>query len=118
MKKRVLVIDDDRAICQAVEVALGLEGYAVLTLTRSEEAVARATAFLPHVILLDFLLSGKNGNEVARELRTDPYTKMIPIILLSAHPNIADVAQAAEVDSYLAKPFGIRDLVQKVSSVI
>lgn len=118
MKKRVLVIDDDRAICEAIEVALGLEGYEVMTLMRGDDAVKNVRAFAPHVVLLDFLLSGKDGSEVARELRADAHTKETPIILLSAHPSVGNVAEHAEVDGFIAKPFSINDLVQKVSLFI
>lgn len=118
MKKRVLVIDDDRAICQAIEVALSLEGYDVMTLVRGDEAVACARTFAPHLILLDFLLSGKDGGEVARELRAHKHTKTIPIVLLSAHPNVDDVAAHVEVDAYIAKPFGINDLISKVAALM
>lgn len=118
MKKRVLVIDDDRAICEAIEVALSLEGYEVMTLTRGDDVVNHVRAFGPHIVLLDFLLSGKDGSEVARELRANTHTKAIPIVLLSAHPNVSDVAEHADVDGFIAKPFGINDLVQKVSSFI
>ncbi len=113
----MLVIDDDRAICQAIEVALHLEGYEVMTLMRGDDAVAYARTFAPHLILLDFLLSGKDGGQVAQELRAHKRTKEIPIILLSAHPNVDDVAAHVEVDAYIAKPFSIADLIAKVADL-
>lgn len=104
-KKRILIIDDDEAILDVVQTILESEGFEVETAQRGEEILTRTTDF-PDLILLDVLLSGEDGIETCRKLKSRFETKDIPIIMLSAHSNIAQTARTC-ADNYLPKPFDI-----------
>lgn len=108
--KRVLIVDDDEAILEAIKIAIQGEGYAVETLTDGEEAMGKAMEFKPDIILLDLLLSGRDGSEIAREFKESSLVKNIPIVMISAHPNAHKSADESGANYFLAKPFDLDDL--------
>ncbi|OGG05089.1 hypothetical protein A2Z33_06450 [Candidatus Gottesmanbacteria bacterium RBG_16_52_11] len=115
--KRIFIIDDNDAIVEALTFALEAYGYEVRSI-RTWNGVRGVTGTaVPDVILLDLLLSGTDGKKVARELRSAARTRNIPIIMLSAHPGGRDAAKQAGVDGYLAKPFDIQELTDKIEAV-
>lgn len=114
MSKKVLVIDDDEAITELLQIVLGDEGYEVIINNSGERVSDHFTENLPDVILLDFQLPNKNGDTIARSLKMQERTKMIPIIMLSSHPNIKEIAREVRVDNYLSKPFEIDNLLNIV----
>lgn len=119
MKKKVLVIDDNPHILEAVELILTTEDYDVHSRTNITDIVSYTTKLHPSVILLDLLLSGKSGQDAATLLKKDNNTKDIPIIIISAHPSAESAAKKVGADGFLAKPFDIADLltlVEKYSS--
>lgn len=118
MKKKILVVDDNPHILEAVELVLDTEGYDVKTVTKSEGVEEEIKAYVPDLILLDLLLSGRNGEEITRVLKADKTTKSIPIVIISAHPTAEKTAKDAGADGFIAKPFDISDLLQEVESLI
>ncbi len=112
--KKVLIIDDDHAILEAMQLAIEDEGYVVTTVADSNKAVQTAKEFKPHIILLDLLLSGKDGVEIITLLRDQEETKHIPVILLSAHPTASHAAKVSGATDFLAKPFEVDDLLSIV----
>jgi two-component system phosphate regulon response regulator PhoB len=115
----VLVIDDDPVIVNLLQVNFEIEGYAVLTATAGEAGLAQARAGAPDVIVLDVMMPGMDGFEVARRLRADPETSTIPIILLSAKAQAWDVqAGLAVADEYVTKPFEPLELLERVAAVL
>jgi DNA-binding response OmpR family regulator len=115
---KVLIVDDDHAILEAMQIAIEDEGYDVMTVADGNSAAAKAKEFLPHIILLDLLLSGKDGTEIIGLLREQPETKGIPVILLSAHPTAAETAKKCGATDFLAKPFDVDELLDKVATHI
>jgi DNA-binding response OmpR family regulator len=113
--KKVVLVDDDPDILEAIQAMLEDEGYIVVTTRRGEEVEAISLSEQPDIIVLDMLLSGKDGREIARQLKSQESTKHIPILMLSAHPGGAKEAQAFEVNDFLAKPFEMEDLLAKVA---
>lgn len=107
---KILVIDDDEAILDAVSLAVSSEGYDVQTLTNGEEAIEKARQYAPTLILLDYLLSGRDGAEIVKELKSNEELKNIPVVIFSAHPSARETAMASGANSYLSKPFDIDDL--------
>jgi len=118
MKKKILVVDDNPHILEAVELVLDTEGYDVKTVTKSEGVEDEIKAYNPDLILLDLLLSGRNGEEITHLLKADKSTKSIPIVIISAHPTAEKTAKDAGADGFIAKPFDINDLLQKIESLI
>jgi DNA-binding response OmpR family regulator len=115
----VLVVDDDPVIVNLLQVNFEIEGYTVLTATTGEGGLGQARAGDPDVVVLDVMMPGMGGFEVARRLRSDAATREIPIILLSAKAQSSDVqAGLAVADEYVTKPFEPLELLERVASVL
>src|SRR5580704_5886391 len=101
----VLVVDDDPVIVKLLQVNFEMEGYTVISAIDGKEGLARAREDAPDIIILDVMMPGLNGIDVARALKADPKTGDIPIILLSAKAQAQDVSVGKEVaDEYITKP--------------
>jgi CheY-like chemotaxis protein len=113
---RVLVVDDDPDILDAIRFLLEDEGYAVTTTEKGEyaENLHDGNGGLPDLIILDVLLSGKDGRTICRSLKSRPDTQHIPIIMISAHPDAEAAAYAVGADHFVAKPFDMFDLLELV----
>lgn len=117
--RKILIVEDDPDIVLALTTILEDEGYAVVALDSGRHLSENMPpSSLPDLILLDMLLSGQDGREIARQLKADPSTRQIPILMLSAYPTIEQEAKAAGADSFLAKPFELDDLLAKVTSYL
>jgi DNA-binding response OmpR family regulator len=115
----VLVVDDDPVIVNLLKVNFEIEGYDVLGATGGEAGLAQARLGHPDVIVLDVMMPGIDGLEVARQLRSDSDTRAIPIILLSAKAQTSDIqAGLAVADEYMTKPFEPLELLERVAMVI
>lgn len=115
----VLVVDDDPVIVNLLQVNFEIEGYEVVTATGGEQGLLRFRAAHPDVMVLDVMMPGLDGLEVARRLKSDPDTARIPIILLSAKTQASDIQAGLEVaDEYMTKPFEPLELLKTVQSVI
>ncbi len=113
---RILVADDDPVIRRLIEVNLGLEGFEVELAADGEDALARARASSPDLIVLDVMMPGLTGWEAAERLKEDPATKDIPVVLLSARTREEDVRRGRDVGAaaYVTKPFDPPELVDVV----
>jgi CheY-like chemotaxis protein len=116
--KKVLVVDDDPAILAVIEVILQDEGYQVVTTERGEDVEQLRPDNLPDLILLDMLLSGKDGRWIARMLKSQSLTRAIPLLMLSAHPGAQADARACGANAFLAKPFEIDTLIETVARLL
>ncbi|USA43982.1 response regulator transcription factor [Spongiibacter taiwanensis] len=117
-KSRLLLVDDNDDILQLVSELLTKEGYHCATAKSGEEMFARLSQFQPELILLDVMLPGQDGFELCRQLRADP--EMPPVIILSAKDEEIDRVVGLELgaDDYIVKPFGRRELVARVKTVL
>jgi len=111
--KRILIVDDEPDILAFLQVILEEEGYAVVTSDKGEYLEQLHNGGLPHLILVDVLLSGKDGREIVKYLKSQQETKSIPIIMFSAHPSAEETARQAGAEDFLAKPFDIDVLLEK-----
>lgn len=118
MGKKVLVVDDNPHILEAIELILSSENYEVQTLLKGEDALKTARKFFPDLIILDLLLSGKDGREITKELKKDKKTVSIPVIIISAHPTAQKAAEEAGATAFLPKPFDVSTLLELVSKTI
>jgi|SRR3989344_6207085 len=109
MRKKVLIIDDNAGILFALQKALGLKEYEVC-ISETFTGVAAVEKIAPDLIYLDISLIGKDGREVAQELKGDDRTKHIPIVMLTAYPNADELAKEAGADDFLPKPFELAEL--------
>lgn len=112
-KKKILVFDDDAAILEVVKIVLEEEGFFVES-RQSASELDTISDNLPDLILLDKLLAGDNGAEIAKQLRMNNKTKHIPIILFSAESQKEIEIKNSGIVAFLPKPFDIDQLVKLV----
>ena len=118
---RILVVDDEPSIVDAVSTALRYEGFEVTEATNGRIALAAAQDFKPDLIVLDVMLPDLDGFEVARRLRRDEgATTRIPVIFLTARDATQDKIQGLRLgsDDYVTKPFSIEELIERVKAVL
>jgi DNA-binding response OmpR family regulator len=97
---------------------LEIEKYSVEVFQNGETLLTLSQESLPDLIILDVLLSGIDGRDICRELKSNPLTKKIPLIMISAHPNAEKSVREAKADDYLQKPFELEDLLIKIKKYI
>ena len=119
-KQSVLVVEDEEDIVELVEHHLLRNGYDVRAVNSGEEALRAATSEHPDLILLDLMLPGLDGLDVCRRLKREADTAMIPIIMVTARGEEADIVTGLELgaDDYVTKPFSPRVLIARVSAVL
>ena len=116
----ILVVDDDPVILKLLEVNFEMEGFTVLIAHDGAEGIDVARSDRPDVIVSDIMMPKKSGLELVTDLKGDPDTSDIPIILLSAKAQNADVRSGldAGADDYVTKPFEPLDLVDRVNRLL
>src|SRR5437762_7297345 len=118
--ERVLVVDDEPDIVALVAYHLAKSGYSVSTATSGPEGLAVARRDRPSLIILDLMLPGLSGLEVMEELRGDPATSRIAVLMLTARREESDRIKGLSVgaDDYLTKPFSPQELVLRVAAIL
>ena len=116
----VLVVDDDPDIRDVATIKLEHAGLRVLTESDGEGGLAAALQTTPDLVLLDWMMPRLTGIEVCARLRENPQTAQLPIILLTAKAQEADIERgfAAGANDYIVKPFSPRELVARVTSAL
>jgi len=115
----VLVIDDDPVIVKLLRVNFELEGFNVISAGDGREGVEMARAERPDVVVSDIMMPVMNGLELVSTLKSDPETADLPVLLLSAKAQMADVQRGFELgaDDYVTKPFDPIELIDKVTAL-
>lgn len=115
--KKILVIEDDKDIRETIVYILEEEQYEVIS-SEDSKILKSIDTFKPNLVLLDNWLtdwkSDANGQQLSKELKTNPATSHIPVIIISAVSNIKEIAEAGLADGYLRKPFDLTELVSIV----
>jgi len=117
---RILVVDDDANIINFFQAVLEEQGHTVATAENGIEAVKKAKEFHPEVILLDVIMPQMDGYEVTEELKGDPATSSISIILVTGMDTLEDKVRGLEcgADDFITKPFNFDELVARVRSLV
>ena len=115
-QKKIAVADDDPGILDAVTMMLDMEGYDVYATLNGNDIIEQAE--LPDLYILDIWMSGSDGRELCKKLKSEEKTKNIPVILISASNNLKHSAETAGADDFLAKPFEIDALLQKIEMLL
>lgn len=119
--KKVLIIDDEEYFCRALKKGLEMKtGFQVLTATKGAEGIRLAKTQQPDVILLDIMMPGMDGTEVAEDLLADAATLSIPIIFVTAILNEEDVKRNAGIvggRTFIAKPVKIDELIERIKAI-
>lgn len=118
--RRVLVIEDEPNISEAIRFILRRDGWAVATHGTGEGALARVAAEAPDLVILDVMLPGQSGLEVLRDLRADPAAGRLPVILLTArgHAATREMAQDYGASLFISKPFANAELLAAVRQLV
>jgi DNA-binding response OmpR family regulator len=114
---RVLVVEDERDVADLVRDVLELEGYAT-SVALGDTAMREALTFRPDVVLLDLMMPGIDGFEVARLMRENPETRTIPIVVMTAMHDPAGRASQIGAAGYVAKPFDIGELLATIETTV
>ncbi len=119
MPKKILAVDDERHIVRLVEVNLQRAGYEVVTAYDGKEALEKVKSENPDLVVLDVMMPYMDGFEVLKNLKADPQTAEIPVIMLTAKAQDADVFRGWQsgVDCYLTKPFNPMELLTFVKRI-
>ena len=119
-RKRILIVEDERDMAELVSLRLTREGYDVDVAGDGVEALRRIRSDPPDLVLLDLMLPKMSGTEVANELRSDPRTSGLPIIMLTARSEDSDVVVGLQLgaDDYVPKPFSMSVLVARIAAVM
>jgi two-component system, OmpR family, phosphate regulon response regulator PhoB len=119
-KPNVLIVEDDKDILQLLTYNIESSGFDVTTSRDGIEALDIARQKLPGLILLDLMLPSLDGFDVCKELKRDPETKSIPIIMLTARGEEVDRIVGLELgaDDYVVKPFSVRELVLRIRAIL
>lgn len=120
MPANILLVEDEPAIQELIAVNLTRAGHHVIRVSDAETAQRVIREALPDLVLLDWMLPGISGVELARRLRTDERTRAIPIIMLTARGEEQDKVTGLETgaDDYITKPFSPRELVARIKAVL
>ncbi|KKQ80460.1 MAG: Response regulator receiver [Candidatus Daviesbacteria bacterium GW2011_GWA1_38_7] len=113
-QKRILVVDDDLSILEVIKIILEEENYHVTTASKINTIDSLFRDNIPDLILLDIWMTGIDGREIARRLKSHAKYKNIPIVVISAHNDTPKMAKEAGADGFLPKPFDIPNLVATV----
>ena len=111
--KKILVVDDDPGILDAIGIMLEFEGYEVQSASNSAALLSMENG-LPDLLLLDIWMSGTDGRDVCRYLKQKESTRKIPIVMISASKDIENSAREVGADDFLAKPFEMDSLLEKI----
>ncbi|MBA59030.1 MAG: DNA-binding response regulator [Gammaproteobacteria bacterium] len=118
--KNVVVVEDEPDIVEVVSYNLKREGYTVTSKNRGDEGLNLIRNQLPDIVILDLMLPGLDGLSICQQMKSDPSTREIPIIIISAKGEESDVVIGLEMgaDDYLAKPFSPRELLARIKAVL
>ena len=116
--KKVLIVDDDADILEFLQELLIQENYSVQVSDKAEPVEALYACNLPDLVLLDVLLSGKDGRDIVKHLKGQEQTRHIPVIMFSAQPGAAESTLLAGADAFIAKPFDIDEILSMIDEHI
>ena len=119
-KLTVLVIDDDPVILELLRVNFEIEGFDVICAADGEEGFRRAQADHPDIVISDIMMPRRDGLQLLNDLKADPSTEDLPVILLSAKAQKADVQKGLDLgaDDYITKPFDPLELIDRLNAVM
>src|ERR1700733_9896254 len=114
MQTKILIADDDEGIRDIFKILLERHGYSLEIKSNGEDILA-GNFDLPHLFLLDKQLSGQSGLDVCRYLKSNPRTSHLPVIIVSASPDIATLSKQAGADAFIEKPFEISVFLEMIA---
>lgn len=113
---KILIVDDDKNICDLLRIYLEKEGYSTIISYNGEEAMVKFNALNPNIVLLDIMLPGMDGWQICREIRK---VSSVPILILTAKGEVFDKVLGLELgaDDYIVKPFDTKEVLARIKAV-
>jgi two-component system phosphate regulon response regulator PhoB len=118
MPKQILIIEDDQEILQVLETVLTYNEFAVTGIDQTDDIFASIAKHKPDLVLTDFLLSGQNGGKICQLIKSKKETCHLPVVLISAYPELATSFGSFGFDAFINKPFNIGDLVDVIDNLL
>ena len=120
MSQLILIVEDEPSIAELISINLSHAGFTVARAFQADEAALMMRTISPDLVILDWMLPGKSGVQFAKELRANPATQSLPILMLTAKGEEADKVHGldAGADDYVTKPFSPKELVARVKALL
>ncbi len=115
---KLLIVDDSAALLEVMQNILERNGYTVKTLSRATDIQNEIKEFQPDMLILDVYLAGEDGREICKELRKNPETKDLCVLVFSASPKTLEDYKDYNADDFIEKPFDISVLIGKIKAVL
>lgn len=116
----IYIVEDDESIREIETIALKNSGHMIVSFSNAMDFYKKIKEMIPELILLDVMLPDENGNEIVKKLRSNPETKKIPIIMVTAKTTEMDMIKGLDngADDYIKKPFSIMELITRVKALL
>ncbi|OCX53212.1 response regulator receiver protein [Mucilaginibacter sp. PPCGB 2223] len=118
MPKKILAVDDDLFILDALTELLKYSGYDVESTPNGDDVFKKIDSYVPDLVLLDVMLAGLDGRDICKKIKSEEKTKNIPVIMVSATPAVNQTIQDYGADDFVAKPFDIFQLLNKIENLL
>lgn len=116
--KNILIVENDSGLVEMLEELFGYEGYQVSCHQQVEDIFPLIESFKPDVVLLDYLLPGINGGEVCAQMKRNPETRKIPVIIFSAYPQVMLSLGSYGCNAFISKPFELDALLDQINDCL
>ena len=116
MRKKILILEDNQEIIDILTDWLGSLGYEIAAYTTLSDIIALAQELKPDLVMLDYFIGDINGGEYCHQLKHNPLTRHLSVIMLSAHQRVIDSLGHYGWDAFVAKPFDLEDLARRIKS--
>ena len=116
--KRILIIDNDESVLEVLQEIFKNDGYETDCYGQVEDIFKLVDDFKPDLVLLDYILPGINGGELCAQLKKDPETRHIPVVICSAYPQVMLSLGSYGCNAFISKPFELRDIIMQVDDCI
>jgi DNA-binding response OmpR family regulator len=116
--KKVLLIDDDVDLLDALASALGYFGFEVKTSSYTDDIHSLITIYQPDILIIDYIMNGINGGEMCSAIKKKEATKNLPVIILSAYDKVIKSLGNYGCDAFISKPFDMQDLINNIKRVL
>lgn len=118
MSKRIIVIDNDQPVLEMLQEALEGEGYQVISFQQTRDVLTLVQQHQADLLILDYILDGINGGELCRQLKKQPSTANLPVIICSGYSRVLNSIGFYDCDAFLEKPFDLSNLLNQVQKLL
>lgn len=115
--KKVLLLDNDEGVLDVMQEALNYEGFQVKAIEDTDNIFQVIDSFDPDLVILDYILSGINGGEICHQIKANPKTTDLPVIIMSAYPRVIRSLGYYGCDDFIPKPFDLEDIVERIKNL-